>query len=102
MEDMLEEIFGEIKDEYDVEEFEEKKISDNEFILSGRLELDYLMQKYGLEFPDESSETLSGFIINEYEAIPKLKERIIINDYEFEILHVSDTRIEMVRLKILQ
>ena len=102
MEDMLEEIFGEIKDEYDVEEFEEKKISDTEYILSGRLELDYLIRKYGLEFPDESSETLSGFIINQYEAIPKLKERIIINDYEFEILHVSDTRIEMVRLKILQ
>lgn len=102
MEDMLEEIFGEIKDEYDVEEFEEKKISDKEYILSGRLELDYLIRKYSLEFPDESSETLSGFIINQYEAIPKLKERIIINDYEFEILHVSDTRIEMVRLKILQ
>lgn len=102
MEDMLEEIFGEIKDEYDVEEFEEKRISDTEYILSGRLELDYLIGKYGLEFPDESSETLSGFIINQYEAIPKLKERIIINDYEFEILHVSDTRIEMVRLKILQ
>ncbi len=103
MEDMLEEIFGEIKDEYDVEEFEEKKISDTEYILSGRLELDYLIEKYGLEFPDdESSETLSGFIIHQYEEIPKLKERIIINDYEFEILHVSDTRIEMVRLKILQ
>ncbi|MBA4166318.1 MAG: HlyC/CorC family transporter [Chitinophagaceae bacterium] len=102
MEDMLEEIFGEIKDEYDVEEFEEKKISDTEYILSGRLELDHLIEKYGLEFPDESSETLSGFIIHQYEAIPKLKERIIINDYEFEILHVSDTRIEMVRLKILQ
>ena len=102
MEDMLEEIFGEIKDEYDVEEFEEKKISEDEFILSGRLELDYLMEKYGFEFPDESSETLSGFIIHQHETIPKLKERIIINDYEFEILHVSDTRIEMVRLKILQ
>ncbi len=102
MEDMLEEIFGEIKDEYDVEEFEEKKISETEYILSGRLELDHLIGKFGLEFPDESSETLSGFIINEYESIPKLKERIIINDYEFEILHVSDTRIEMVRLKILQ
>src|SRR6187402_838570 len=60
MEDMLEEIFGEIKDEYDVEEFEEKKISEDEFILSGRLELDYLIEKYGFEFPDESSETLSG------------------------------------------
>jgi len=102
MEDMLEEIFGEIKDEYDVEEFEEKKISDEEYILSGRLELDYLIEKYGFEFPDESSETLSGFIIHQHETIPKLKERIIINDYEFEILHVSDTRIEMVRLKILQ
>jgi putative hemolysin len=102
MEDMLEEIFGEIKDEYDVEEFEEKKISDEEYILSGRLELDYLNEKYGLEFPDDSSETLSGFIIHQHETIPKLKERIIINDYEFEILHVSDTRIEMVRLKILQ
>ena len=102
MEDMLEEIFGEIKDEYDVEEFEEKRISDREYILSGRLELDYLIEKYGLEFPDETSETLSGFIIHKHEAIPKLKERIIINDYEFEILHVSDTRIEMVRLKILQ
>lgn len=102
MEDMLEEIFGEIKDEYDVEEFEEKKISDEEYILSGRLELDHLIEKYGLEFPDESSETLSGYIIHQYEAIPRVKERIIINDYEFEILHVSDTRIEMVRLKILQ
>ncbi len=102
MEDMLEEIFGEIKDEYDVEEFEEKRISDTEYIFSGRLELDYLVRKYGFEFPDESSETLSGYIIHQHEAIPKLKERIIINDYEFEILHVSDTRIEMVRLKILQ
>ena len=102
MEDILEEIFGEIHDEYDVEEFEEKKISDNEYIFSGRLELDYLIQKYGLEFPDNDSETLSGFIIHEHEMIPKLKERIYINDYEFEILHVSDTRIEMVRLKVIR
>lgn len=102
MEDILEEIFGEIHDEYDVEEFEEKKIGENEYIFSGRLELDYLIQKYGLEFPDNDSETLSGFIIHEHEMIPKLKERIFINDYEFEILHVSDTRIEMVRLKVIR
>ena len=102
MEDILEEIFGEIKDEYDVEEFEEKKISDDEYILSGRLELDYLHEKYGFEFDENSSETLSGFIINHYEKIPKLKERIIIDDYEFDILHVTDTRIEMVRVKILK
>jgi putative hemolysin len=102
MEDLLEEIFGEIKDEYDVEEFEEKKVSEDEFIFAGRLELDYLNEKYGLEFPENESETLSGFIIQQHETIPRLKERIIIGDYEFEILNVSDTRIEMVRLKILK
>ena len=102
MEDLLEEIFGEIKDEYDVEEFEEKMISEDEYILSGRLELDYLIEKYKLEFPENDSETLSGFIIHQHETIPRLKERIIIGNYEFEILNVSDTRIEMVRLKILR
>ncbi len=102
MEDLLEEIFGEIRDEYDTEEFEEKKLSADEFIFSGRLELDYLNEKYELEFPVEESETLSGYIINQHEAIPKQKEHIIIGDYEFEILAVSDTRIEMVRLKVLK
>ncbi|MBS1916386.1 MAG: HlyC/CorC family transporter [Bacteroidetes bacterium] len=102
MEDLLEEVFGEIKDEYDTEEFEEKKISNEEYIFSGRLELDYLNEKYELEFPDNESETLSGYIINQYETIPRLKEHIIIDDYEFEILSVSDTRIEMVRMKILK
>lgn len=102
MEDLLEEIFGEIRDEYDVEEFEEKKISDTEFILSGRLELDYLQEKYGLEFENDDSETLSGYIIQQHETIPRLKERIIIEDYEFDILNVSDTRIEMVKVKILK
>ncbi|PWT75044.1 MAG: HlyC/CorC family transporter [Bacteroidetes bacterium] len=102
MEDLLEEIFGEIKDEYDTEEFEEKKLSNEEFIFAGRLELDYLTEKYGFEFPENESETLSGFIINRHETIPRLKERIIIDDYEFEILGVSDTRIEMVRVKVLK
>lgn len=102
MEDLLEEIFGEIKDEYDTEEFEDKKIADDEYIFAGRLELDYLNEKYSLEFPVEESETLSGFIINQHETIPKVKERIIIDDYEFDIISVSDTRIEMVRMKILK
>jgi len=102
MEDLLEEIFGEIRDEYDTEEFEERKLSVDEFIFSGRLELDYLNEKYGLELPQNGSETLSGYIINQHETIPHLKDRIIIGDYEFEILNVSDTRIEMVRLKVLK
>ncbi len=102
MEDLLEEIFGEIRDEYDTEEFEEKKLSNDEFIFSGRLEMDYLNKKYGLDLPETESETLSGYIINQHETIPHLKDRIIVGDYEFEILNVSDTRIEMVRVKVLK
>src|SRR6185312_6932644 len=102
MEDLLEEIFGEIRDEYDTEEFEEKKLSNDEYIFSGRLELDYINRKYGLDLPESDSETLSGYIINQHETIPHLKDRIIVGDFEFEILNVSDTRIEMVRLKVLK
>jgi CBS domain containing-hemolysin-like protein len=102
MEDVLEELFGEIKDEYDIEKFIEKQVAENEYIFSGRLELDYLEEKYGFDFPREKSETLSGYIINYTETIPRQKERIIIDDYEFEIVSVSDTRIEMVKMKKLK
>ncbi len=102
MEDLLEEIFGEIRDEYDTEEFGERKLSNDEFIFSGRLELDYINRKYHLDLPENESETLSGFIINQHETIPHLKDRIILGDYEFEILNVSDTRIEEVRVKVLK
>jgi putative hemolysin len=101
IEDVLEEIFGEIKDEHDVEEFVEKQIAEKEYIFSGRLELDYLNEKYGFDFPEDESETLSGYIINHHETIPRLKERIIIDDYEFDVLNVTETRIEMVKLKVL-
>lgn len=102
MEDVLEELFGEIQDEYDIEEFVEKQLSENEYIFSGRLELDYLEEKYGFDFGEEDSETLSGYIINYHETIPRQKERIIIDDYEFDIMHVSNTRIEMVKMKKLK
>jgi len=102
MEDLLEEIFGEIHDEYDTEEFVEKQIAEHEFIFSGRLELDYLNEKYDLDFPQTESETLSGYIIDQHETIPRAKERIIIDRYEFDIVNVSDTRIEMVKLKLLR
>lgn len=102
MEDVLEEIFGEIHDEYDVAEFEEKQLTEDEFMFSGRLELDYLNEKYKMDFAVADSETLSGYIINEHETIPKLKETIIIGHYRFDIVAVSDTRIEMVKMKILK
>mgnify|MGYP003575609690 CR=1 FL=1 len=101
MEDVLEEVFGDIKDEYGKEEFTEKQISETEYIFSGRLELDYLNEKYDLEIPMEDADTLSGFIIAKHEMIPKQKERIIVDHYEFEVLLVTDTRIETVKLKLL-
>jgi CBS domain containing-hemolysin-like protein len=103
MEDLLEEIFGDIKDEYDTEEFVEKQLATNEFIFSGRLELDYIIEKYKLFFLEtEETETLSGYIIQNNEQIPKEKDRIIIGNYQYDILNVSDTRIETVKIKVLK
>jgi CBS domain containing-hemolysin-like protein len=100
MEDVLEELFGEIDDEYDEQEFVEKKISEKEFIFSGRLELDYLTEKYGVHFGAENSETLSGYLIHFHETIPKVKTVIHLEHFDAEILSVSDTRIEKVKVKI--
>lgn len=104
MEDLLEEIFGEIHDEYDAkEEFVEKQLSADEYIFSGRLELDYLESKYDLNFTsEEEAETLSGFIIAQNKAIPKQKQKLSLGDFEFDILNVSETRIETVKLKVLR
>jgi len=104
MEDLLEEIFGDIYDEYDVqEEFVDKQIATNEYLLSGRLELDDLEEKYKLNFrKTEETETLSGYIINLHESIPRERDRIIIDDFQFDILKVSQTRIETVKLKVLR
>lgn len=104
MEDLLEEIFGDIYDEYDVQEdFVDKQIATNEFLLSGRLELDFLEEKYKLVFrKNEETETLSGYIINLHESIPRERDRIIIDDYQFDILKVSQTRIDTVKLKVLR
>ena len=102
MEDIMEEIFGEIEDEYDEDEFTEKQISDHEFILSGRLEIDYLNEKYDLDFPQSDDyETIAGFIINNHESIPELREDISIGKFSFTILQASENRIEQVRLKII-
>ncbi len=102
MEDVLEELFGDIQDEYDSPEFVEKIVAENEYLFSGRLEIDYLKEKYGFDFGNDESETLSGFIINYHETIPRQEERIIIDDYEFDIIQVSDTRIEIVKMKKLK
>ena len=103
MEDLLEEIFGDIRDEYDTEELVEKQLTPNEFIFSGRLELDYITEKYELSFPDsEETETLSGFIVQNRDEIPKQKETFTVGNYQFDILNVTDTRIETVKMKVLK
>ena len=101
LEDVLEQIFGAIEDEYDVEEYIEKQISETEFIFSGRLSLSYLSDKYDFDFGTTRAETLSGYIIAANEGIPAARERVIYNNFEFEGLLVMPTRIESVKMKIL-
>jgi putative hemolysin len=99
LEDILEEIFGEIADEHDEEDFTEKMISENEYIFSGRLELSYLNSKYThLNFPEEEYVTLSGYIVMTHGSIPEVAESLELDNYRFEILSRTDTKIDEVRV----
>src|SRR5690554_481024 len=100
LEDALEEIFGEIEDEYDDNEYVEKQLSENEFILSGRLEIDRINEDYGLQIPEGESETLSGLIVNHTANIPEENEVIQIENFHFKILNVSETKIETLKLTV--
>jgi len=101
IEDIIEEIFGEIQDEHDVPEETEKKLSDTEYLFSGRLEIDYLNKKYDLNIPEsEEYETLGGFIFQHHENIPEQNEEIIIPPFTIVALKVKNNRIEQVRFKV--
>jgi CBS domain containing-hemolysin-like protein len=101
VEDLIEEIFGEIQDEFDLDELVEKQNSDNEFILAGRLEIDYLNQEYALNLPQSDEyETLAGLILNHHQSIPEIREQIKIERFTFTILEASGSRIDKVLLKI--
>lgn len=102
IEDILEEIFGEIEDEHDVEDLLEEKVSDSEFRLSARLEVDYLNENYDLEIPEGEYETLGGFIISRYESIPEKGQTLVIDNFEFHILSLQSARIGNVRLRLLK
>ena len=102
VEDVVEELFGEIEDEHDVQELTDQIISKKEFKFSARLEIDYLNEEYNLNIPkEEAYETLGGFIINHTENIPEKGEVLEILDYEITILGVSSSKIEEISLKIL-
>ncbi len=99
LEDILEEIFGEIEDEHDKGEYVEKKISEKEYIFSGRLEIDYLNEKYpNLQFPEGEYHTLSGYLVMTTEKIPKKGAEIEMDGYKFFLEKVSETKIETIRV----
>ncbi len=103
IEDIMEEIFGEIDDEYDTDDFIEKQLSTDEFIFSARLEIDYLNDKYNFHLPEsEEYETLGGLIINQHESIPAKDEEISIKGYTLKVIQVSEKRVEQVQLKITE
>lgn len=98
VEDLMEEIFGEIEDEHDVDDLVEKQLSSREFVLSARHEIDYLNDKYKLDLPEGDYETLGGLIFEHRASIPEINEIIEMPGFHIFILSVSDTRIETVRL----
>lgn len=98
LEDILEEIFGEIEDEYDQEDYIERQISEDEFLFSGRLEIDQLNSKYDLDFPDGEYQTLSGYLVMTTETIPDQGAVIELEGYRFIFEQVSNTKIEIVRV----
>ena len=101
VEDVIEELVGEIEDEHDTVELIEQKTNKNTFIFSARLEVDYLNETYKLQLPDsENYETLGGFIVHYTEEIPEKNQEIGIEQFHFTILEVSSTKIELVQLKI--
>jgi len=101
LEDLLEEIVGDIKDEHDKNELTEKVVGPNEYILSGRTEIDYLNEKYHLNLPEEDDyETLAGMILYYHGSIPKINDVIRIKNFEIKILKVTATRLELVNLKV--
>ena len=101
LEDIVEEIFGDIEDEHDNSNYISKQVSDNEYLLSGRLEIDKVNSMFNLDLP-ESDEymTIGGLILHYYESFPKLNEVVKIDKFEFKIIKNTMTKIELVKLKV--
>lgn len=101
LEDLVEEIFGEIEDEHDTKSYVARKVAENEYILSGRMEIDTLNEKFALELPESDDYvTIAGFILYYLEKFPKLNETVEIGRFSFKILKMTATKIELVRMKV--
>lgn len=101
LEDIMEEIFGEIEDEYDMQEYTLRKVSEGEYLLSGRLEIDTINRQLGLKLPEEDEYvTLAGFLLHHHQKIPKLNDYIVVDNWTFKVEKAANNRIELVRLVV--
>ncbi len=102
IEDIIEEIFGEIEDEHDDEKLLKEKISSTQFRFSGRVEIDLINEEFGLNIPEGDYETIAGYIIENHESIPEKRAEIIIDGFRFEIVEATPTKIEEIYMVILE
>lgn len=101
LEDLVEEIFGEIEDEHDMKREIARKVSENEYLLSGRMEIDAINEMFGLDLPESDDYvTIAGLILHYYQKFPKLNETIDYDKYTFKIVKATATKIELVRMKV--
>jgi CBS domain containing-hemolysin-like protein len=102
LEDIVEEIFGEIEDEHDTQDYVAKKISENEYVFSGRLEIDYLKEQFDIQLPiSDDYLTIAGLILHHYQGFPKINEEIIIGNYTCKVIKSAANKIELIKLKVV-
>ncbi len=103
LEDLVEEIFGDIEDEHDNTSYICKQIGEHEYVLSARLEIEKVNETFDLDLPESDDYlTVGGLILNRYQSFPKLHEEIAVGSYQFKIIKVTATKIELVRLKVVE
>ena len=103
LEDLVEEIFGDIEDEHDNTSYICKQIGEHEYVLSARLEIEKVNETFNLELPESDYYlTVGGLILNQYQSFPKLHELVSVGKYQFKIIKVTATKIELVRLKVME
>lgn len=101
LEDLVEQIFGEIEDEHDTNSYVAKLTNDNEYILSGRLEIEKVNELFNLELPESDEyQTVGGLILHQHQSFPKMHETITFDRFQFKIIKVTATKIELVKLKV--
>lgn len=103
LEDLVEEIFGDIEDEHDNTSYICKQLGEHEYVLSARLEIEKVNETFGLDLPESDDYlTVGGLILNRYQSFPKLHEVVEIGPYQFKIIRLAATKIELVRLKVVE